>query len=203
MKNKNENAVGGFDNDTIKNSGVRRLRYAPDRNPYSSFGPEGLVELMFHVRNKLGVNLLGAEVGCCIGESTGLFLASKLFSRFFAVDRWEQRKAEAIRWIFNRRLSRFENLQVLNMYSEEGAKSIETLSGGKKLDFVYIDADHEYESIKNDIACWLPHIRKGGIISGHDYRKNFPGVIQAVHEAFGEHNATVFIDGSWLVELPE
>ena len=50
------------------------------------------------------------------------------------------------------------------------------------LDFVFIDADHTYEGCKRDIEAWLPKVRSGGMISGHDY--NWPSVRQAVDEAF-------------------
>ena len=53
------------------------------------------------------------------------------------------------------------------------------------LDFVFIDASHEYEDVKNDIEWWLPKIKKDGIISGHDYgNPDFPGVRMAVEERF-------------------
>jgi predicted O-methyltransferase YrrM len=52
------------------------------------------------------------------------------------------------------------------------------------LDFVFIDANHEYESVKADIAAWLPKVKRGGMLAGHDYDDNFPGVKQAVNEAF-------------------
>jgi hypothetical protein len=54
---------------------------------------------------------------------------------------------------------------------------------------VFIDADHTYESITSDIQSWLPKVKVGGIISGHDY--NHPPVKQAVHEllnVFGVNN---------------
>lgn len=37
------------------------------------------------------------------------------------------------------------------------------------LDFVFIDADHSTESVSADIKVWLPKIRQGGFITGHDY----------------------------------
>lgn len=51
------------------------------------------------------------------------------------------------------------------------------------LDSVFIDADHTYEAVKRDIANWMPKVRKGGILAGHDYIHTWPGVIQAVNES--------------------
>jgi hypothetical protein len=51
-------------------------------------------------------------------------------------------------------------------YSTEVAKTIPNES----LDFVFIDANHSYEYVVADIAAWLPKLRKGGIIYGHDYQ---------------------------------
>lgn len=63
------------------------------------------------------------------------------------------------------------------------------------IDFVFIDGDHEYESVIKDIESWLPKIKKGGIISGHDY-DNPCGVKQAVTELIPEHELTN--DGVWF-----
>lgn len=52
------------------------------------------------------------------------------------------------------------------------------------LDFVYIDADHKYDSVKRDIIAWLPKVKNGGIISGHDYY-NADDVKKAVDELMG------------------
>ncbi len=50
-------------------------------------------------------------------------------------------------------------------------------------DIIFIDADHTYESVKADIAAWMPHLRPGGTLCGHDYDPIWPGVVQAVDEA--------------------
>jgi len=50
----------------------------------------------------------------------------------------------------------------------------------ESLDFVFIDADHSYKEVKKDILAWMPKIKNGGILSGHDYP--FPDVKRAVDE---------------------
>lgn len=54
------------------------------------------------------------------------------------------------------------------------------------LDFVFIDAGHSYEAVRDDIAAWAPKVRKHGWLGGHDYHPEHVGVRQAVDEAFGE-----------------
>lgn len=39
----------------------------------------------------------------------------------------------------------------------------------KSLDFVYIDANHAYDFVKQDIELWYPKVKKGGYLGGHDY----------------------------------
>lgn len=43
------------------------------------------------------------------------------------------------------------------------------LFNDNSLDFVYIDANHKYDSVKQDIDLWYSKVRKGGILAGHDY----------------------------------
>lgn len=72
----------------------------------------------------------------------------------------------------------------------------------ESIDFAFLDADHIYTSIKKDILAWLPKIKKGGIIAGHDYCNEHPGVIQAVDEIFGEKLNKEYIDElCWLIKI--
>jgi predicted O-methyltransferase YrrM len=60
-----------------------------------------------------------------------------------------------------------------------------TMYEDESLDFVFIDASHDYISVKNDIIAWLPKVKKGGVLSGDDYLHKHGGVVQAVNEIFG------------------
>lgn len=50
------------------------------------------------------------------------------------------------------------------------------------LDFCYIDGDHGYTAVTNDIAATWPKIKPGGLLGGHDFFDAFPELIEAVTE---------------------
>ena len=64
-------------------------------------------------------------------------------------------------------------------------------------DFVFIDADHTYEAVKADINAWWPKIKTGGVIAGHDWGEEYPGVEKAVIEKF--QNVRFIPPRSWWV----
>ncbi len=57
-------------------------------------------------------------------------------------------------------------------------------------DLIFVDASHDFADVKADIEYWKPHMRAGGIWAFHDYMADqYPGVQQAVDEAFGPAQA--------------
>ena len=62
------------------------------------------------------------------------------------------------------------------------SKSASELYADDSLDFVFLDASHDYESVKEDLRLWYPKVKPGCMFSGHDYDANWPGVIKAVNE---------------------
>lgn len=58
---------------------------------------------------------------------------------------------------------------MLRMDGNEGSK----LFSDESLDFVYIDANHTYESVKNDLEIWYRKVKSGGMIMGHDYLPDY------------------------------
>jgi predicted O-methyltransferase YrrM len=60
------------------------------------------------------------------------------------------------------------------------------------IDYLYIDADHSYESVLLDLQEWVPYVRSGGLILGDDYGNAvFPGVKQAWDEFERERGLTL------------
>lgn len=88
---------------------------------------------------------------------------------------------------FKSNMARLDGLyQEHRMTTNEAAHLFED----KSLDGVFIDADHSYEAVKKDIADWMPKMRKGGILAGHDYIPTFEGVVRAVNESISDFVTT-------------
>jgi len=49
------------------------------------------------------------------------------------------------------------------------SKKASEIFADESLDFVYIDANHAYDFVVEDLNLWFPKLKKGGIFSGHDY----------------------------------
>lgn len=90
----------------------------------------------------------------------------------------------------HRLLDKYEQYVFMKMTSEEAAKQF----APESLDFVFIDGNHAYPFVKQDIELWTPIVRKGGIVSGHDYyvtKTGNVGVIRAVNDYIASNNYTL------------
>jgi hypothetical protein len=58
---------------------------------------------------------------------------------------------------------------------------------------VYIDGDHEYESVRFDLALWLEVLAPGGVLIGDDYQ--WPGVRRAVQEVCTKGGLGLKVEG--------
>ncbi|WP_146658101.1 class I SAM-dependent methyltransferase [Enhygromyxa salina] len=53
----------------------------------------------------------------------------------------------------------------------------------ESVDLVFLDGSHDQPAVAADITAWLPRIRSGGILAGHDFSDDHPGVVAAVEHA--------------------
>jgi len=147
-------------------------------------------EFYQQIAQRLDINTI-VEVGVWKGHSIS-YLAGLLRNRpgikIYAVDLFEkarwlkyQREVDVLSLLYNYNLNKTQTRHLITDiidYSDKAALKFEDAS----IDFVFLDADHEYESVKKDINAWYPKVRSGGIIAGHD--RHFPGVKKAVQEFF-------------------
>ena len=129
----------------------------------------------------------GAEIGVYVGYYSRVLLDIIPNLNLLCVDSWEPKtRRERAYQLALEILSRYPNATVVRGKSVDVAKTVED----ETLDFVFIDADHSYLSVKDDLEAWVPKVRKGGIVSGHDYfepQSGNLGVIQAVDEYVKDH----------------
>jgi hypothetical protein len=153
----------------------------------------------------------GVEVGVGFGGHAEALLEQTDISELLGVDPYEHRENyddpmnlsspdfENLFWYVIGRLSRFgPRYNHLRGSSAQAAAVLNV-----ELDFVYLDADHSYEGVQQDLALWYPKIRPGGIIGGHDYgQADYPGVTRAVNECFAPLGATVHAESGsvWWVK---
>lgn len=153
-------------------------------------GLEQLAELFY------GEVRLLVEVGSWKGESARIF--SRWVNQVVCVDSWavglppeSPYTMEDVHQEYCRNVADLNNVAWLRMPSVDAS----VLFCDGALDAVYIDASHQYRNVLADIRAWMPKVRKGGILAGHDY--DMAGVAQAVYETIGEPHNT-FADNSWL-----
>lgn len=122
-----------------------------------------------------------AEVGVNRGENAYDILTNlPRIKKMYLVDSYQE-VHDTIKLVSAIRVAPFHDIVSWRyMTSYEASKTIVCGS----LDFVYIDDDHTYEGAKTSIEAWLPKVREGGIIAGHDYslHGHYAGVRQAVDE---------------------
>lgn len=157
----------------------------------SLFGAQDLETLSLLVCKVARENMIVVEVGTWVGGSTtALVNAAESFNGVvYCIDHWlgsvgekgEQTTGEKVDvfQVFKARMLRlhhWESIRVMYMSSTEAARVFKD----GIVDLVFIDADHRYEEVRKDISSWLPKIRPGGIICGHDF--GILGVNKAVNE---------------------
>ena len=168
---------------------------------------KGLLQMCDHINQQTLVNKM-VEIGSYTGESISIFHSKFLKCELFAVDPWVNGYDDGdnsswkfpmneVEMFFDEAIKDKENIKKCKMSSSDASLNF---SEGE-LDLVYIDGNHTYDAVKEDIKLWLPKIKTGGFITGHDYHgKHFPGVTKAVNEILGEPDK-IFKDTSWLVKV--
>lgn len=116
---------------------------------------------------------MGFKIGAEIGVERGYFSESLCGAglKVFAVDPWlsyggRKNQEQMDSWCTEtaERLAPYD-CTIIRKFSLDAAKDFEDDS----LDFVYIDGAHDFQNVTNDIVEWSKKVKRGGVISGHDY----------------------------------
>ena len=146
------------------------------------------------------------EIGCWKGRSLSSVMPELLnsgYQKIYAVDHWLGSENERsgphleatqhdIFPIFKQNLAEcgFDGKYIpVRMPSLEAAPHFQN----EFFDVVFIDANHTYEEVRKDVLAWLPKVKKGGTLCGHD--GSDPNVVRALNETLGDKWSLVGTEG--------
>lgn len=179
-------------------SNLVSMRFRPPSSWLGSSGRNGFflgfLELIIYLNNQIKPKSKMIEVGSYTSESTLMFAASGLFKEIYAIDCAMSGEFEFKLQEFEINTRLFDNIKLTKDFSHNVVNDF----ADDSIDFIYIDGDHSFEYVFNEINLYKPKIKKSGIISGHDY--NLPEVRDAVHKTLGTPDIT-FRDNSWAFHL--
>ncbi|HXB16065.1 MAG TPA: class I SAM-dependent methyltransferase [Solirubrobacteraceae bacterium] len=197
---------------TTRPTYTRTLRVVPSRLE---------LPMLLNARHLLGT---AVEVGVDEGVFSDYLLSWWRGSKLISVDAWlempadeytdtcntSQRSMEEKFEITSELLAPHgERSEIRRELSVDAAARFEPGS----LDFVYLDARHDFEGVTEDLGAWFEKVRRGGLMAGHDYNdgvfvEGVHGVRSAVDSFFAarsipvRHTYTDVPAASWIVEIP-
>lgn len=158
--------------------------------------PSFFEQVIKHSSNNSVFVEIGAWMGqstCCMGE---LIKNSNKEIKFYSIDTWEGsvEHSDIIKDLHNKNTSLYneyknniESCGISDYVIPIQATSLDAVNKfeDESIDFLHIDASHDYENVLADIRAWYPKVKPGGIISGDDYEPVcWDGVVRAVDEYF-------------------
>jgi predicted O-methyltransferase YrrM len=160
-------------------------------------------DLFENLVNKIPDNGIFVEGGAWLGKSSS-YLCDLAKDRInvYIVDAWNYSKKEMeisyplakemdIYQIFLENMGDRKFTQI-RKESIEASKDFEDES----CDVVFIDMDHSYEAVKQDLMHWFPKVKRGGYIAGHDV--DWEGVSRAINEFFPKEKLKKVSQSCWI-----
>jgi hypothetical protein len=134
-------------------------------------GRSQLPELFKNLEFKIGV-----EVGVDRGFFSEELCVGNPDAKLYCIDPWVEYsdfnrrfKQHIMNKYYQQTVNRLKsyNCEIIRKKSIDGIKEFEDES----IEYVYIDSLHDYNSCIEDLTTWSKKVRRGGVISGHDYRE--------------------------------
>ena len=167
-----------------------------------------------NTRNEFGIllnefNLLnvGVEIGVERGHYSVILLNTWKGKKLYLVDIWKHQEQQSDYYIAldvsdveheKRYKQTLQNIQkflgryeIIRKFSVDAARIFKDNS----LDFVYIDANHTYKAVTEDLISWYPKVKCGGIVAGHDFidRGTRFGVKRAVKDFVTNKEVSILV----------
>jgi len=158
------------------------------------------------IKEKIG--LVGVEIGIYKGENTKNIFESLPIKKLYLVDPYEVYEGypeqptplKDAEIISSYRLSKYKDKS--HFIKLKASDAVHLIPDD--LDFVYIDGNHKYEYVKQDIENYYPKLKIGGILAGHDFRAKpyEEGVEKAVEEFVRKRGLKLYAQNAdwWVIK---
>ena len=127
----------------------------------------------------------GVEIGVLYGGNSEWLLNNANLEKLYSIDPYEHSfygwklLADLMFYKTQKKLKKFNTKnELIRKTSLQASKEFLKHS----IDFVFIDGDHNYGAVAQDIQIWFEKVKNKGLVIGDDYHQTSPGVIQAVDE---------------------
>lgn len=164
---------------------VRLFRVKPrDIPPYTGWLKPSNREHLAQVMRDAGFTI-GAEIGVARGKNAKILCETIPNLELYCIDpwikysNWTQEKMDQRYEDTVKRLAPY-NVKIVRKTSMEAVKDFDDQS----LDFIHIDGFHDFDWVMMDMIRWIPKVRPGGIVSGHDYYPFYRGGVMTAVDAY-------------------
>ncbi len=141
---------------------------------------------------------------CQVADPDAIIVSVGLAGKVFSINQYDETRTDNFKKFAVGR----QQVHVVDRdtHAPEARTELERVLGGKKIDFLLIDADHTWLGAKTDWQTYAPMVRKGGTVAFHDVGKypfhegNFCEVERVWVKLKGQYPSEEFIDaegGDW------
>lgn len=140
----------------------------------------GRIETISNILNKIGAKT-GVEIGVFKGEFSRNIL-ERWNGTLYLIDPWRELSDDE--YLDSSNHKNHQDAFAQTMESIKGFESRAFMLRGlgeemvhlfkdNSLDYIYIDGNHDYDHVKQDLELWWPKLKAGGLLAGHDYLLDF------------------------------
>ncbi len=137
-------------------------------------------------------NIQIAEIGCWTGTSSLVLgsVAEKYQGKVICID-WFKGSTDTplftpskhfnVRRIFEDNLKQFNQGKFIQLIEASSEEAVKQFTDGS-LDIIFLDGDHRYAGIRQDIDMWLPKLKQGGLLCGHDCELTLDNGLETLYD---------------------
>ncbi|CAE06945.1 class I SAM-dependent methyltransferase [Parasynechococcus marenigrum] len=145
------------------------------------------------------LKLTGVEIGAHRGNHAARILSRLPISSLCLIDPWSVYSGDED-YFQNQNIQESFYLETCSRFKSDPRVMISRKSSleaihdfaDSSLDFAYIDGDHSYQAVSQDLNLWWPKVKHRGLLVGDDYKFKFPGVMKAIEEFQALHQVSLY-----------